>query len=75
MQNVVAREAVAKAVEMHERALAIYEELDDPAGQADILQCLAKCYRSLGDDGKALQLMQRSLQLLQAFAEPGDDAE
>jgi len=37
MQNVVAREAVAKAVEMHERALAIYEELDDPAGQADSL--------------------------------------
>jgi tetratricopeptide (TPR) repeat protein len=67
MQNPVAREAVAKAIEMHEKALAIYDELDYPEGRSESLQLLAKCYRTLGDDEKAVELMAQSLAILQEF--------
>jgi hypothetical protein len=67
MQNSVAREGVAKAIEMHERALAIYDELDCPEGRSESLQILAKCYRILGDDEKAVELMAQSLAILQEF--------
>jgi tetratricopeptide (TPR) repeat protein len=67
MQNPVAREAVAKAIEMHEKALAIYDELDYPEGRSESLQLLAKCYRTLGDDEKAEELMAQSLAILQEF--------
>ncbi len=67
MQNPVARETVAKAIEMHERALVIYDELDYPEGRSESLQLLAKCYRTLGDDEKAVELMAQSLAILQEF--------
>jgi tetratricopeptide (TPR) repeat protein len=67
MQNPVAREGVARAIEMHQRALAIYDELDDPEGRSESLQLLAKCHRILGDDEKAVELMAQSLAILQEF--------
>jgi tetratricopeptide (TPR) repeat protein len=75
MKSSAARKAVAKAVEMHEKALAIYEELDCPEGQVDILQHLAKCYRTLGDDEKALQLLDKSMTVMQALMQRAEEAD
>ena len=67
MQSPVARQCVLMAIEMHEKALAIYQEHRDPEGQVEVLRCLAKCYRSLGDDEKALQLLAQSLAVMEEF--------
>ena len=58
----------AKAIEMHEKALRIYKELGDRAGEAYTLERLSSCYTKLGDLVQAQQLLQQSLALRQQLA-------
>ena len=52
---------VPKAIEYHERALAIQTELGLRAGEASQLGNLGICYRTLGEVPKAIEFLERSL--------------
>jgi tetratricopeptide (TPR) repeat protein len=52
---------IPKAIDLHQRALAMKEKLGDLDGQAFGLASLGNCYRTLGDIPKAIDLHQRAL--------------
>lgn len=52
---------IPKAIELHQRALAIYEKTGDLVGQAVNLGNIGICYRQLRDIFKAIDFFQRSL--------------
>ena len=51
----------AKAIELHEQALAIDKELGDRKGQRTTLKGLGNCYASLGQYAKAMELFEQAL--------------
>jgi tetratricopeptide (TPR) repeat protein len=56
----------AEAVSFHERALALWRELDHGYNQADNLDGLAKALAALGEHNKARRVWQQALDLYQA---------
>lgn len=54
---------IRKAIEYHERALAIEESLGRVAGRASQLGNLGSCYQTLGDIRKAIEYHERALAL------------
>ncbi len=52
---------VSKAIDFHQHALAIDEQLGHLEGQASALGNLGNCYRTLGDIPKAIDFHQRAL--------------
>lgn len=58
-------DSLSKALDYFQRALAVFEELDDKRGRTFTLASLGAAYRVMGEENKAIETLQSGLELAQ----------